>query len=256
MNTIKKRKKCPDCGWVSPFLLRGRAAAPVDCPSCKIPLRNDPMVFLPIDKELNAMIKQLTNQSGETAMVIVKQAVRIYKIMTPREAREIIEKARAESKAPDLHGADLNYTNLRKANLSYADLSKADLRRATLCGAKIDGAILRPPDIGGPGHILYAVTKEEQELIENKRSLTGVEQTPSPIVNDSRPIMLLALAHGAFRVGSHDITKIKPYYEKGQAAHVIWFAIYEDDIVIDRINSSRVEGISYKLEDKQGEQND
>ena len=71
----------------------------------------------------------------------------------------------------DLQGANLSFANLSNANLSDANLQGAWLQRTTLCGATIDGAILDPDDIGGPGHILYALTADEAGMIEEKRRL-------------------------------------------------------------------------------------
>ena len=59
--------------------------------------------------------------------------------------------------------------DLSRANLSRANLSDADLSRATFCGATIDGAFVGPKDIGGPGWILYALTGQEQKVIEELR---------------------------------------------------------------------------------------
>ncbi len=56
-----------------------------------------------------------------------------------------------------------------RAYLSKAYLSRADLSGATLCGATIDGAVLRGSDIGGPGHILCALTDDEWAQISAAR---------------------------------------------------------------------------------------
>ena len=69
----------------------------------------------------------------------------------------------------DLMDTDLRRANLRHANLSGADLSGANLQRTTLCGATIDGAILDPDDIGGPGHILCALTDTEWAWVKQQR---------------------------------------------------------------------------------------
>lgn len=65
---------------------------------------------------------------------------------------------------------DLDKKGIR-ADLRGADLSEADLRRISLCNATIDGAIVRPDDIGGPGHILCALTEDEWETIRKKREV-------------------------------------------------------------------------------------
>ena len=49
------------------------------------------------------------------------------------------------------------------------DLSGADLREAIMCRATIDGATVHPDDIGGTGHILYALTDDEAAAIEERR---------------------------------------------------------------------------------------
>ena len=50
-----------------------------------------------------------------------------------------------------------------------ADLQNADLRRVSWCGATLDGIILDPNGSGGPGHILFALTSVEAELIKKGR---------------------------------------------------------------------------------------
>jgi uncharacterized protein YjbI with pentapeptide repeats len=71
----------------------------------------------------------------------------------------------ANLEGADLHKATLRHTILHEANLRNTNLNGADLSRTLLCGATIDGARLEPSDIGGPGHILYALTEEEAEMI-------------------------------------------------------------------------------------------
>lgn len=51
-----------------------------------------------------------------------------------------------------------------------ADLTGANLGRTTFCSATIDGAIIAPDDIGGPGYILYALTADEAAAIERGRA--------------------------------------------------------------------------------------
>ncbi len=68
-----------------------------------------------------------------------------------------------------LTGADLSGANLREADLSKANLTWADLTRAILCEAVIDGAMVHPTYIGGPGHILYALTDDEHLQIQAMR---------------------------------------------------------------------------------------
>ena len=64
---------------------------------------------------------------------------------------------------------NLREANLRGANLRGADLCEADLCLATFCGATIDGAVVGESDIGGPGHILCALTDDEWEMIKGGR---------------------------------------------------------------------------------------
>ncbi len=60
--------------------------------------------------------------------------------------------------------------NLRGEVLRGADLSGAYLTHISLCGATIDGAVVRPSNIGGPGHILCALTNDEWAMIKEGRS--------------------------------------------------------------------------------------
>ena len=104
--------------------------------------------------------------------------------MNRAEMDRIVREARAVGSVPclsgadlsgaDLRGVDLRGANLRGANLSRANLSRVDLRRAnlsaiTLCGARLDGAILSPDAIRGPGHILCALTDEEWATVQHTR---------------------------------------------------------------------------------------
>ena len=70
----------------------------------------------------------------------------------------------------NLRGANLREAYLGEANLYGANLGGAYLGGVTFCGATIDGAILRSTDIGGPGHILCALTKAEWGLIKEGRA--------------------------------------------------------------------------------------
>jgi hypothetical protein len=75
----------------------------------------------------------------------------------------------------DLSGADLSLADLRGAdlsgaNLSYANLSGANCSRVSLCSAIIDGARVAPKDIGGPGHILAALTEVEWDRLRENRA--------------------------------------------------------------------------------------
>ena len=69
--------------------------------------------------------------------------------------------------------ADLSGAALSGADLSGANLSSADLSNISMCRCVIDGATLSENDIGGPGHILYALTEQEAALIQNARNPTN-----------------------------------------------------------------------------------
>jgi len=94
--------------------------------------------------------------------------------MNREELDAILAKARAEDTRPDLRNADLSdmdlcNANLRNADLSGANLSGANLGNTSFCGATIDGAIIADKDIGGPGHILCALTDAEWDAIRAGR---------------------------------------------------------------------------------------
>ena len=99
--------------------------------------------------------------------------------MNRAEMDRIVREARAVGSVPclsraDLSGAYLSGADLRRADLSGADLSGADLSRANLsgitpCGVMLDGAILSPDAIRGPGHILCALTDEEWATVQHTR---------------------------------------------------------------------------------------
>ncbi len=74
-----------------------------------------------------------------------------------------------ENRLPNLAKANLYGADLSEAYLRGADLREADLSGAILCGAIIDGAIVSPNGIGGPGHILCALTDDEWSLIKKGR---------------------------------------------------------------------------------------
>ena len=85
----------------------------------------------------------------------------------------------ANLRGADLSGANLCGADLREAYLSGADLSGAylcgadlsgaNLTDITLCCATLDGALVRDGDIGGPGHILCALTDAEWEGVKAGR---------------------------------------------------------------------------------------
>ena len=90
----------------------------------------------------------------------------------------------ADLSGADLSGANLRGANLRGADLSGANLSGANLSQITLCGATIDGAVVRDDDIGGPGHILCALTDDEWAMIQAGRAAT--EPQPAAAADESR----------------------------------------------------------------------
>ena len=75
----------------------------------------------------------------------------------------------ADLRGADLQGANLAYAYLTGADLTHVDLRGANLTRITLCGATIDGVVLSPDALGGPGHILCALTDAEWEQVRTQR---------------------------------------------------------------------------------------
>ena len=80
----------------------------------------------------------------------------------------------------NLRGANLGGANLRGANLRGANLSGAELRGVILCGAWIDGAVVCTEDIGGPGHILCALTNDEWAWVQANRAKDLKEAAQAP----------------------------------------------------------------------------
>jgi uncharacterized protein YjbI with pentapeptide repeats len=73
-------------------------------------------------------------------------------------------------KDANFRGANLAEADMRESILAGADLTNADLRgtkllKAYLCGATIDGALLDQQAVGGPGHVLCALTDREWAMI-------------------------------------------------------------------------------------------
>jgi uncharacterized protein YjbI with pentapeptide repeats len=66
-------------------------------------------------------------------------------------------------------GADLLRADFTGANLKNVNFIGADLTNVIFCKATIDGAIVNKDNIGGPGWILYALTKSEAKIIEQER---------------------------------------------------------------------------------------
>ena len=88
----------------------------------------------------------------------------------------------------DLRGANLCGADLCWANLGGANLRDADLQATTLCNATIDGAVVRADDIGGPGHILCALTDAEWATIREGRSGRGAAP-PNPLAKPLRELV-------------------------------------------------------------------
>jgi hypothetical protein len=72
------------------------------------------------------------------------------------------------------------------------------------------------------------------------------------IIEDKRPIVSIGLAdeyvsvNGYADVGiTQIIDNIVPYYENGEMAGVIWFAIYSEGDIVRRVNGKFVESIYY-----------
>ena len=69
----------------------------------------------------------------------------------------------------DLSHATCDGADFTRANLTRARLVGTHLLRTTLCGAIIDGAVVASEDIGGPGHIMCALTPLEWGTIQRIR---------------------------------------------------------------------------------------
>lgn len=91
----------------------------------------------------------------------------------------------------ELHGKWLRQEEGgQRANLSGADLSNANLRRISLCGATIDGAIVTPEHIGGPGHILCALTDDEWAWVSEKRVVAEATGLQNEGDSDGRKVVM------------------------------------------------------------------
>ena len=85
----------------------------------------------------------------------------------------------ADLTGANLTGADLAGAYLTEADLTHVHLRGANLHRITLCGATIDGVVLSPDALGGPGHILCALTDAEWEQVRTQRQ-KGVRGMSNP----------------------------------------------------------------------------
>lgn len=69
------------------------------------------------------------------------------------------------------------------------------------------------------------------------------------IMEDLTPITLIQTMGdegSSWIVGKEGVTKIVPYHESGQLFYAAWFAVYEDNEIVQRINGAAVEYISYR----------
>ena len=76
----------------------------------------------------------------------------------------------------NLADADLRNANLRNADLRNANLGGANLGRTSWCGVTLDGARVHENNIGGPGHILCALTGEEWEWVQSRRKQANEQE--------------------------------------------------------------------------------
>jgi len=83
----------------------------------------------------------------------------------------------ADLTGANLTGADLAGAYLTEADLTHVHLRGANLHRITLCGATIDGVVLSPDALGGPGHILCALTDAEWEQVRTQRDFEKTKST-------------------------------------------------------------------------------
>ena len=68
------------------------------------------------------------------------------------------------------------------------------------------------------------------------------------IIEDQRNIEMIQTMGdegSSWEVDGKDFTKIVPYHENGQGAHVIWFAVYKKDEIVERVNGASVEFVFY-----------
>ena len=48
-----------------------------------------------------------------------------------------------------------------------------------------------------------------------------------------------------FSLSQRDVDKIEPYYENGQMAAVVWFAVYGRGQILHRVNSAQIAIVNY-----------
>jgi len=69
---------------------------------------------------------------------------------------------------------------------------------------------------------------------------------PSILMDDKRKIISIWLGdESGWRIDQNDITAIVPYYETGEMAYVLWFAVYKGDEIISRVNGKFVWNVNY-----------
>ena len=67
------------------------------------------------------------------------------------------------------------------------------------------------------------------------------------IFDDEREITRLMFEHNtSIRIGQLGVTKIEPYMESYSERPVLWFALWEGDVLVARVNSGFVLSVEYK----------
>ncbi len=72
------RRYCRICG--TSFSSKNSRIVRGKCPECWSSLHDKPMVYLPMDDELNDLIKDTTRATGMEASELMKNAIRIYQV--------------------------------------------------------------------------------------------------------------------------------------------------------------------------------
>ena len=65
------------------------------------------------------------------------------------------------------------------------------------------------------------------------------------IDEEKRAIKILVLNDGK-QIAGEPFRQIRPYYENGQMAAVIWFELQKDGCIEQRVNSAHVRQVIYK----------
>jgi len=67
------------------------------------------------------------------------------------------------------------------------------------------------------------------------------------IMEDNRPISaLIFIDDSCFKVNEKGVTKIEAYTECGEMAPIVWFKVYFDNKMMQRVNSKYIATIQYK----------